>query len=246
MNMNVEKMTESEIDASRVLRASPRERILLCHPALLIAEALETFIRAQATEIDVTIAASPDNALASIGSGRGFGLALWHLDGPATRIPTIVATARNLSGTMPIGLLVDDATPEIVSAALAAGVAGVIPTRSPGRLVVNVIRLLLSGGTYVPPGVESSVTANANERNRGARGMAGLSGLSARQTDVLRLLAHGATNKTIARELGLGENTIKTHIKQIMKRLAAKNRTEAALKAAHAGLGAPPKNIGND
>jgi two-component system, NarL family, nitrate/nitrite response regulator NarL len=245
--MNVEKMTESEIDASRVLRAGARERMLLCHPAQLIAEALETFVRAQAAEIDIAVAANLDDALAAMESGHRFGLALWYLDGPPARIAAIAATARSLSATMPIGLLVDEATPEIVAAALAAGVAGVIPIRSPGRLVVNVLRLLLSGGTYVPPGIDASVASSTGEKGRGAHGLTGLAGLSARQTDVLRLLALGATNKNIARELGLGENTIKTHIKQIMKRLGAKNRTEAALKAAHAGLGKPaPEKLGHD
>jgi len=60
--------------------------------------------------------------------------------------------------------------------------------------------------------------------------------LSPRQIDVLRLLSRGESNKTIARALQMGENTVKTHLKQIMKRLNVRNRTEAALAAARLGL----------
>lgn len=60
--------------------------------------------------------------------------------------------------------------------------------------------------------------------------------LSARETEVIRLLAGGHTNKEMARELGIAETTVKTHISRILSKLDAQSRTQAALYAAQLGL----------
>jgi NarL family two-component system response regulator LiaR len=60
--------------------------------------------------------------------------------------------------------------------------------------------------------------------------------LTARENDVLRLLAEGCTNKEIARHLDIGEKTVKTHVSNILSKLNVASRTQAALYAVHAGL----------
>ncbi len=60
--------------------------------------------------------------------------------------------------------------------------------------------------------------------------------LTERETDVLRLLASGDANKQIARTLGLGEQTVKTHVSHILAKLGVQSRTQAALYAARTGL----------
>jgi DNA-binding NarL/FixJ family response regulator len=60
--------------------------------------------------------------------------------------------------------------------------------------------------------------------------------LTERETDVLRLLAEGRANKEIARELGVVEDTVKTHVRHILAKLGVQSRTQAALYAARTGL----------
>jgi DNA-binding NarL/FixJ family response regulator len=60
--------------------------------------------------------------------------------------------------------------------------------------------------------------------------------LTERETDVIRLLAQGASNKEIARCLSLGEKTIKTHVSNILSKLGVQSRTQAALLAVQLGL----------
>ena len=60
--------------------------------------------------------------------------------------------------------------------------------------------------------------------------------LTAREIDVLRLLAQGCTNKEIALRLDIGEKTVKTHVSNILSKLNVASRTQAALYAVHAGL----------
>lgn len=63
--------------------------------------------------------------------------------------------------------------------------------------------------------------------------------LTDRETDVLRLVAGGMANKEIARDLGIGERTVKTHVSSILAKLGLQSRTQAALHAARIGLVAP-------
>ena len=60
--------------------------------------------------------------------------------------------------------------------------------------------------------------------------------LTERETDVLRLLAAGLSNKEIARDLGIGEKTVKTHVSNVLLKLNVRSRTQAALYAAQIGL----------
>lgn len=64
--------------------------------------------------------------------------------------------------------------------------------------------------------------------------------LTQREIEVLRLLAHGLANKEIARELGIGEKTVKTHVSNILSKLGVLSRTQAALHAIQIGLVAVP------
>ncbi len=69
--------------------------------------------------------------------------------------------------------------------------------------------------------------------------------LTERETEVLRLLAQGRANKEIARDLGIGEKTVKTHVSNVLAKLGVQSRTQAALHAVQIGLG-PAKGIGAD
>jgi DNA-binding NarL/FixJ family response regulator len=60
--------------------------------------------------------------------------------------------------------------------------------------------------------------------------------LTERETDVLRLLAQGQSNKEIAQNLSIGEQTVKTHVSHILDKLGVPSRTQAALYAMRAGL----------
>jgi two-component system, NarL family, response regulator LiaR len=67
--------------------------------------------------------------------------------------------------------------------------------------------------------------------------------LTERETEVLRLLAEGRANKEIARELRIGEQTVKTHVSNVLAKLGVQSRTQAALYAARIGL-VPAEHLG--
>jgi DNA-binding NarL/FixJ family response regulator len=104
-----------------------------------------------------------------------------------------------------------------------AGARGFIPASLPFGVLVEAVRLVLAGGTYVPVDMFS----NALSEDPGALPFTGC--LTERQSMVVDALCQGMANKQIAFELGMSEHTVKVHLRRIMRRLKARNRTEVAL-----------------
>jgi DNA-binding NarL/FixJ family response regulator len=123
---------------------------------------------------------------------------------------------------------------EEVFAALRAGAAGYLLKASPSGKLCEAIRLAARGESFLEPSVTAKVVgefARMSERavRRAAPPLA--EPLSARERDVLRLLAEGRSNKEIAAELGIAEGTVKNHMSNVLGKLGALDRTQAALRA---------------
>ena len=113
---------------------------------------------------------------------------------------------------------------------LGAGVQGFIPTRTTGvPVVLAVIRFVYAGGTFAP--LDPLLAARADQGTSPSVDTPRLGALTPRQRDVLSYLRQGKANKTIAYEIGVSESTVKVHIRNIMRRMKATNRTEAVYKA---------------
>lgn len=127
---------------------------------------------------------------------------------------------------------------ETVLEAIERGAAGFIPKSSSNEVMVSALRLVLSGGVYLPPEIldHARSTAPAPGRANVARpGLADL-GLTERQLEVLALIVQGKPNKLICRELGLAEGTVKIHVSAILKALKVTSRTQAVIAATRLGL----------
>jgi DNA-binding NarL/FixJ family response regulator len=120
--------------------------------------------------------------------------------------------------------------PPTIRAVLAAGASGFFPKSGPPDLLLQAIRLVQAGGTYVPPG------AMADFRDGTPPLKPDVAGLTPRQLEVLQRLLRGLPNKLIARELGLTEGTVKIHLAAILRALRARNRTEAVIRARELGI----------
>lgn len=120
--------------------------------------------------------------------------------------------------------------PPTIRAVLAAGASGFFPKSGPPSLLLQAIRLVQAGGTYVPANVMADFVDGAPPARPD------VAGLTPRQIDVLQRLLRGLPNKLIARELNLTEGTVKIHLAAILRALRARNRTEAVIRARELGL----------
>ncbi len=130
--------------------------------------------------------------------------------------------------TVPVIVVADSDEPSEILAALDAGARGYIPTSVKVRVAAGAIGLARAGGTFVPA---SSVLALREAIHASATTARPLSGMfTVREAAVVEALRKGKANKIIAYELNLCESTVKVHIRNIMKKLKATNRTEVAYK----------------
>jgi DNA-binding NarL/FixJ family response regulator len=143
-----------------------------------------------------------------------------------------------LPETTPIIVLSASDDRRHVLQAVNMGAAGFIPKTSSSRVMLSALKLVLSGGVYLPPAL----------LEQGGHGLDGggpmasensVSFLTPRQREVLTLLGQGKSNKEIARVLQLAEGTVKLHVTAILKALNVNNRTRAVVAASQLGLTTP-------
>lgn len=126
-----------------------------------------------------------------------------------------------------------------VMRALELGAIGFIPKSSPREVMVNALRLVLSGGIYIPPeALPPMETERATPSPSRPRSPAA-AGLTERQMEVVALMMQGKSNKTIARILDVAEPTVKHHVTAILKALKVANRTEAVIAVGALGWDLP-------
>jgi DNA-binding NarL/FixJ family response regulator len=146
--------------------------------------------------------------------------------------------ARTHHPRIPIVILSASCARDHVVKALDLGAVGFIPKSGEREVMLSALRLVFSGGVYIPPEILSRseslpVPAPSTAPGRRPEGPAPASpadlGLTARQVDVLALMMRGKSNKAICRILNLAEPTVKNHVTAILKALKASNRTEAVI-----------------
>ncbi|NGO52946.1 response regulator transcription factor [Allomesorhizobium camelthorni] len=177
-------------------------------------------------------------AVGSIEEWRGkrathppLGAILFNLGGRRLTDPGIADEIRRISTefkSIPVVILADTDDLAQILTALECGARGYIPSSVGIDVCVEAINLAAAGGIFVPA---SSVLSMRHLIDSGSREIQPLTGMfTIRQAEVAQQLVRGKANKIIAYELNLRESTVKVHIRNIMKKLKATNRTEVAYK----------------
>jgi NarL family two-component system response regulator LiaR len=138
------------------------------------------------------------------------------------------AIRRELPNTHVVVLtsMLEDAS---VSGAVRAGAIGYLLKDTSAPELRQAIKAAATGQVQLSPHAAARLM-------RGVIALERPETLSERETDVLRLLARGYANKQIARDLGIGEKTVKTHVSSVLAKLGVQSRTQAALYAGRVGL----------
>ncbi len=125
---------------------------------------------------------------------------------------------------------------DFVFEALRAGAAGYLLKDARSEHVVEAIRATARGEAFLQPSLVGRVVAEFTRLPARAVSASGAVGLSERETEVLRLIAHGASNKEIGNSLSLAEGTVKNHVTSVLSKLKVTDRTQAALRARDLGI----------
>lgn len=165
-------------------------------------------------------------------------------ENPDVVVIDLVAKAERLELTRAIternpniGIVVitDPLGPDVPDEALRAGAKGLVARTTPGGQLLEAVRMV-AGGNVVIDAATWDVWRETGTDASPAASPAAIIHLTGRELEVLRLLARGYTNKQIADDLGVAEETVKTHLMRIFRRLGVGNRTDAVVTALRAGI----------
>ncbi len=129
---------------------------------------------------------------------------------------------------------------EYVYDALGAGASGFLLKDSPPEQLVNAIRVVAGGEALLAPSITSRLIEQfAASRALRSEPPPGLDELTARELEVLRLVARGLSNAEIAAALVVGDTTVKTHVARLLGKLGLRDRVQAVVLAYESGLVSP-------
>jgi DNA-binding NarL/FixJ family response regulator len=128
---------------------------------------------------------------------------------------------------------------EYVYAAMRAGASGLLLKDAPREQLVAAVRTVSRGEALLAPTVMKRLIERFVDRPSPVEAAPALAELSARELQVLRLLARGLSNAEIAAELIIGEATVKTHVARILRKLDVRDRVQAVVIAYESGVVEP-------
>jgi DNA-binding NarL/FixJ family response regulator len=143
----------------------------------------------------------------------------------------LLAEYRGRHDRVALVVLLDGADPEDGVRALKAGARAVLHRSSSRNEIIAAIKVITSGLVVLPPELLATLLHEAPPADDVLKAQ-----LTRRELEVLAAMADGASNKAIARQLGISFHTAKFHVAAILAKLDADSRTEAVAKAAQSGL----------
>ena len=209
------------------------------HP--LILEALRHVLAQLDIDLEVFDAASAEAGRRLVDEHPDANLALLDLTLPGADGFQLLAEFRAAHPAVPVVVLSASERHVDVLRALDMGAMGYIPKRSSNSVMLQALRLVLSGGIYVPaaaigPGVEPAGGRIPPVPAPLLRTTPRELGLTERQAEVLGCILQGLPNKLICRRLALAEGTVKIHVAAILRALNVHNRTQAVIEASRLGI----------
>ena len=209
-------------------------KVLIIDDHSLFIDGMQLVLLKLDPNIKIFNASSYEHALPAINENPDLDLLLLDLGLPGlSDIDALKAVRKELPST-PVVILSSNNNGLKVQQILNAGAQGYIPKSSSSELLINALKLVLSGGVYIPPEILSQL---GNESNSSVNSRAEVidSPLTPRQHEVLGKLIHGYSNKEIGKLLDMAESTVRVHIAAILKALSVTNRTRAVHVALQKG-----------
>jgi DNA-binding NarL/FixJ family response regulator len=210
-------------------------RVVLVDDHQMVLDGLQSMLRAHASDIeivavttdpravlDIVAEARPDVVLVDVRMQGVSGLEL------CTQLRAAVPSARVVLLTV-----YDDE--QYLFEGLRAGASGYLTKQIVGEELVAQLRRVLAGEIVVDPSLAGRVALTAARLHKGEFWPGAALGLSRRESEVLELMVQGNANKVIAARLVLGEETIKTHVRSIYRKLGVTDRSQAVAVALREG-----------
>jgi DNA-binding NarL/FixJ family response regulator len=150
----------------------------------------------------------------------------WVEDNTEASLNALKALSK-LEPRIPVVVLASNSDAELARSAICHGAKGYIPVTMGFEITIEAVRFVLAGGSYAP--MDCLLPRDPPKDPPSAPPRTDL--VTGRELEVIRAIQKGKSNKVIAYELNMCESTVKVHVRNIMKKLHAVNRTDVAIKA---------------
>lgn len=221
-------------------------KVLIVDDHPLFREGVGLLLRRLADDLEILEASHCDEALALCESGASIDLLLLDLNLGGRSGMDGLAELRARFPEIPVVVLSTSDDQPTVRRAIDLGAMGFIPKTSSSEIMIGALRLVLAKGVYLPRNILAEQPlhlplaarpAAQGDRPAGAGALTARDlGLTHRQADVLHLVLQGKPIKLIARDLGLAEGTVKSHVSAVLRALNVTTRTQAIVAAGRLGL----------
>ncbi|KAA0679881.1 response regulator transcription factor [Azospirillum brasilense] len=221
---------------------------LLLDETPLTRECLSAGLSLRDPSLTMRTAASLDEAKAMLAGGPPPAVVLCNVVSLTPPNGSVLATLRDLAGAFggtPLVIL-SDGEEDLPLEASRLGVRGCLPTSVGLAVAQEAVRLVAGGGTFFPSPFLHRLLPRREAMEDDPPMTSGGAALTARQRGVLQRLREGKSNRVIAQELGISENTAKVHVRGILRALGASNRAEAVRKAWQSAEPAGPQALSRD
>jgi DNA-binding NarL/FixJ family response regulator len=193
--------------------------ILVVDDHALFREGLVYVLNGLENDLTILEASSYDEAIIYLNSHPNLDMVLLDLSMPDKDGFVLLSYCRENFPLVSVVVLSASKQQSDLNRALDGGALGFIPKDTTSKVMLNALRLIISGEIYIPASMTLQKNKNQNSHKT----------LTPRQQEVVDMMMRGHSNKKIALEIGIAEATIKMHATSIFKRLGVSNRTEAAL-----------------
>jgi DNA-binding NarL/FixJ family response regulator len=198
-------------------------RLLVVDDHPVVRQGIRALLERELDGVDVSTADSPEAALRD-SAGTNPDVVVIDLRRVSGEVQDTINSLQEQLGS-PIVVFTADGGPRMLAEAIKAGVKGYVRKDSPPEDLIRAIQAARSGEFYVDPALSSSLLLEEGERT-----------LTARQREILQMLADGMHTEEVAKQLGLSTETVRTHTKRILAKLQAGTRTQAVAIGIRSGL----------
>lgn len=222
----------------------PVRRILLIDDHPLVADGLQILVEALEPATVLLWAGTLEEGLETVARDPGMTLVLLDLRLPGFGGYGALDRFREHQPEMPVVVLSGCTERTLILGSLERGARGFIPKTASRDETARALQRVAGGEIYVPAQAMKGDPSRPGEaHDQHAEGLEEAAALAAtaiermtqRQREVLRLLVHGRTNRLIAEELGLSDNTVKIHVAAVLRTIGAANRSQAVFIVSRAG-----------
>lgn len=198
-------------------------KILLADDHALLRLGLGHELRSRFDNLEIVEAGNFQELRDILAEDQDFALVLIDLNMPGGSGFTEIEAVLHQTPSLPVVVISASDDQKDIDRVMELGVSGYLNKGEPTELMVNALKLVLSGGKYIPPGILN----REKSANREPAEISDHPVLTPRQRMILKLIIEGQSNKQIAKALNLAEATVKSHISTIFRSLGVHSRTQA-------------------